>query len=181
MSVEKNRSVVSLTLFLVAFAACGVETTPVAEEQAPLVPAVEAPVQNTPARLTPTENVARLRASKLTQLTELQGPRDVVVAHSLAAPDGTQVEFMMGMVGCGIMVIASGTATVTGGTFEIPYDPASNEFGLEATTLYFRVAGAGACDDANPNVFEAAAPLPGSADLSQAQPSYAGCWLFQNP
>lgn len=193
MSVEKNSNLlrsIAVSLTVLAFAACGVETVPVADEPAqaptqtpaPLIPAVDVQPQkglNQPASIAPVDNVSRLRASKLSTLAQLQPQGDVVIAHSLDVPDGTEVTFMLGMVGCGIMVVASGTVSVTNGTFEIPYDPA-NAFGADSMSLYFRI-GSDPCDETNPNVFEIGAPLPGSVDLSQAQVTYGGCWMFGGP
>lgn len=189
MSVEKNRIFhrIAVSLAVLVFAGCGLEneTVPAAgDEQAPLQPALDAPtkkesVNEGPLRLAPVNDVSRLRASKLGTLAQLQPQGDVVIAHSLDVADGTEVTFMLGMVGCGIMVVASGTASVTNGTFEIPYDPA-NAFGMESMSLYYRI-GSEPCDEANPNVWEIGAPLPGAVDLSTAQVTYGGCWMFGGP
>ncbi|MFT3710792.1 MAG: hypothetical protein QM817_24475 [Archangium sp.] len=177
MSIEKSRNVLIVSVVAVALSACGVGTTPASDgdEQA-LTPAQQQP--QTPAeRLKPTVPVAQLGERPQVQQPRVEAviaSSSVVVAHSLAVPDGTQVQYLLGMSGCGIWVIASGTATVRNGSFEMPFNPAETA-GFESVGLYFRT-GTGPCDE-NTQVYETAAPLPGAVDLSTAQPT-TGCWMF---
>jgi hypothetical protein len=103
---------------------------------------------------------------------------DTVNVHSLAVPDGTEVRYVLGMMGCGISVVAQGAATVHGGAFEIQYDPSLSEFAFGGMSLFFQI-GNEVCDPETTQVYEVPAELPGSVDLSVLpSESFAGCWLF---
>jgi hypothetical protein len=171
MSIEKSRKW-AVAVVVVALVGCGVGPVP-AQLEEPLLRGAEG--EREPVQVSLREEGPDL--GRVALAPSVRPQQSVVSAHSLAAPDGTQVEFMLGMVGCGILVVAQGTATVTGGAFEVPFDPAAAE-GFQQLSLYFRVAD-GACDEQS-QVFEAAAPLPGQVDLSQAQATYADCWVFQH-
>lgn len=165
-------SLLIATLFLTA---CGIESAEPTVQVEPQPLTTELPAQQQPAeeRLQITELTARLRPTQLTPIL------DVVSVHSLAVPDGTRVRYLLGMMGCGISVVSRGTVTVQGGAFDIQYDPALSEFG--AMSLFFQIdeLGTGACDPEASQVYEVAASLPGTVDLSTlpAQ-SFVGCWLF---
>ena len=162
-------SLLTVSLFLTA---CGID---------PAIPAVQADPLVAALPLTPAQT-ERLVVSELTprlQLAQLTAVVDRVSVHSLAVPDGTQVRYLLGMMGCGISVVGKGTATVQGGAFEIPYDPALSEFGV---SLFFQIdqAGTGLCDPETSQVFEVAVALPTSVDLSVLpEQSFIGCWLFE--
>ena len=160
----------SLLAVSLVFTACGIDPAGPAVGEAPLVAAT----QEVPAhaeRLEVTQLTARSRPE------QLQPIADTVVVHSLAAPDGTQVRYLLGLMGCGISVVARGTATVQGGSFTIPYDASLSPFG--SVSLFFTV-GDGACDPEVTQVFEVPASLPGSVDLSTLpDQSFVGCWLFE--
>lgn len=110
------------------------------------------------------------------QPQQLSPALDTVSVHSLAVPDGTQVRYLLGMMGCGISVVAQGSAAVHGGAFEIPYPAELSEFGQ--MSLFFQI-GNEVCDPETTQVYEVAAELPGTVDLSVLPAeSFAGCWLF---
>ena len=160
----------SLLAISLVLTACGIDPVVPAVGEAPLVAATPTPAGH-PERLEVTELTARLRP-----LEQLQPIAQTVVVHSLAAPDGTQVRYLLGMVGCGISVAARGTATVQGGSFTIASDSALSELG--SMSLYFTLGDA-ACDPDATQVFEVPATLPGSVDLStMPAQSFVGCWLF---
>jgi len=165
----------SSLLLMVLVAGCGREDVPAVAQQ-PLAPAQ--PAVREPTGLVddlPFEVVEALPTFR----PQIELPAQPVVrAHSLAVADGTRVEFMLGVVSCGMMVFAQGTASVHGGRFEIPFDDAAAN-GFTTVSLYFRVVpeGGAACDE-TAQVLEAEVALPGSVDLSQAQQTYGGCWLF---
>jgi hypothetical protein len=177
MSIEKSRNLLVVSLTTLALAACGVGTTPVStDDQQALTPVAQQPANPQLEQLRPVTPVSQAAAGpQLEQrLGALQAPSSVVLAHSLNVPDGTQVQYLLGMAGCGLWVIASGTASVTNGSFEVPFNP-DETAGFEAMGLYFHT-GTGACD-ATTQVYGVTAPLPGSVDLSTAQPT-SGCWMF---
>lgn len=156
-----RRSLLLATLFL---AACGLDpAVPAVQDEAPLV--AQAPAVPLPrGELTNAAAPLRLRPELST-----------VQVHSLAAPDGAHVKYLLGMMGCGISVVASGTATVQGGAFSIPYDPARAESWV---SLYFQLDET--CDPETSQVFEVPATLPGTVDLSVLpDSSFTGCWLFE--
>lgn len=169
----------AVLLCVSCFVGCGAEPSSLelAEAETSLQPvaapaaAEEAPSQpRRPFGLRARDGAVSLRAQ----------PGGVVRAHSLAVPDGTRVEFMLGLVGCGMMVVAQDTAVVQGGAFEIPYDPDdAGHFG--DVSLFFRVvpADGAACDEHTQVQLAPNVGLPGAADLSTAEPTYAGCWLFR--
>jgi hypothetical protein len=167
---------ISSLLLMVLVAGCGREDVPAVAQQ-PLAPAQ--PAAREPTGLVddlPFEVVEARPTFRSQSLLPAAQPE--VRAHSLAVADGTQVEFMLGVVSCGMMVVAQGTASVHGGRFEIPFDDAAAN-GFTTVSLYFRVVpeGGAACDE-TAQVLEAEVALPGSVDLSQAQQTYGGCWLF---
>lgn len=158
----------SLLFVVLLFTGCGVERAAGAVED-PLVAAVPSAPAPT-ARLEPHELIAQSRA-----LAQLRPMEETVQVHSLAVPDGTQVRYLLGMVGCGISVLARGTATVQGGAFVIPYDPEAAY--SPSASLYFQLGEV--CDPETSQVFEVGAQLPGAIDLSTLpEQSFAGCWLF---
>jgi hypothetical protein len=167
-----RNTLLAVTLFL---SACGLEAAvpAVGDEPQPLTTQLpdEAAVERPRLQaLTP-----RLRAEHLTPVM------DVVSVHSLALADGTQVRYLLGMLGCGILVAAQGSATVQGGAFEIPYDPALAEFGQLSLFLQFDTLGTGVCDPETSQVYEVPATLPGAVDLSVLpEQSFIGCWLFDS-
>ncbi len=109
---------------------------------------------------------------------ELVPVMDTLSIHSMPVADGTEVRFVLGLMGCGISVVAQGSAQVRGGAFEIQYDPALSEFGQ--MSLFFQI-GSEVCDPETTQVYEVPAQLPGSVDLSVLPTeSFAGCWLFGN-
>ena len=120
--------------------------------------------------------ITQLKPSFLPQ--NLAPVMDTVSVHSLNVPDGTEVRYVLGMMGCGISVVAQGAAAVHGGGFEIQYDPSLSEFGQ--VSLFFQI-GTEVCDPETTQVYEVPAQLPGSVDLSVLpSESFAGCWLFGN-
>lgn len=169
---------ISSLLMVSLLAACGAEDVPAVVDEAPtqvealqptgLVDDLQLEIEDAPHR-------------SFRPQPSLRAGLPVVTAHSLDVPDGTRVEFMLGVVGCGMMVVARDTVVVQGGRFEIPFDPASAD-GFENVSLYFRVVPAenAVCDE-TAQVMEATVSLPGSVDLSQAQQTYGGCWLFERP
>ena len=152
----------SLFALTLSLAACGIDPTiPAVEDEAPLVAATPAP----PLRGEVLNAAAPLR---------LRPQLETVHVHSLSVPDGTQVKYVLGMMGCGISIAARGTATVQGGAFEIPFDPS---FGTGDVSLFFTLAET--CDPETSQVYEVPASLPGSVDLStMPEASFIGCWLF---
>lgn len=167
-----RKSLLTVALF---FTACGMdaELPRRGDETQPLTH--QLPQQQQPAseRLQIQQLTPRLRPQELTPIL------DVVSVHSLAAADGTQVRYLLGMLGCGVSVVASGTATVHGGAFEIQYDPALSEYGQMSLFFQLDTLGTGVCDPETTQVYEVAAQLPGAVDLSVLPAeSFAGCWLF---
>ncbi|MDP1829448.1 MAG: hypothetical protein Q8L48_39645 [Archangium sp.] len=161
----------SLLAVTLSLTACGIDPAVPAVQEAPLAAATPTSRPGTE-RLEFTQLTPRLRP-----VTSLQPALDVVSVHSLAAADGTEVRYLLGMMGCGISVVARGSATVQGGAFEIPYDSTLSEFGQ--MSLFFQVGG-GVCDPETSQVFEVATTLPGIVDLSTLpEQSFAGCWLFE--
>lgn len=167
----------AVMLSLSCFVGCGADPSfepEVAEEEAPLQPVVTEPGPSAP-------QLAVRAPNRPVSLRGLQaGPTATVQVHSLAVPDGTRVEFMLGLVGCGMMVVAQDTAVVHGGAFEIAYDPENvGHFG--DVSLFFRVVpeDGAACDEGTQVKMVHGVTLPGAADLSTAEPTYAGCWLFR--
>ncbi|MFO0600645.1 MAG: hypothetical protein U0228_35380 [Myxococcaceae bacterium] len=158
-----------------ALCGCGVDAEPpaVASDPAPLAPATPAAERIAPRALAPIEQLRPETALGLR-------PSDSKVHFTTSLAEGTQVQFLLGELGCGIMVVAQGTATVHGGGFDVPYDP-DNAQGMSSTTVFFRVATGATCDEASPAVFATQTSLPGVVDLDSAQPTYAGCWLFGTP
>lgn len=151
-------------LLALSLAACGLEPTVPAVQEAPLVaqlPAVPPPIlrgeqlnAGAPVRLRP-------------ELASVQ-------VHSLAAADGTHVKYLVGMMGCGISVVTRGTATVHGGAFTIPSDPSQ---GFEGMSLFLQFGER--CDPESSQVFEV--PVASSIDLSTLpEESFVGCWLFDS-
>lgn len=153
-------SLLTLTLSL---AACGIEpAVPSTQDEAPLVAETPAPPP--------------LRGEWVNAAAPVRLPPVVenVQVHSLAAADGTQVHYLIGVLGCGISVIARGTAIVQGGGFAISLPP-SLEVG--EATLFFTLSET--CDAETNLVYSVAATLPGSVDLSTLpEPESFGCWLF---
>lgn len=171
---------ISSLLLMVLVAGCGREDVPGVSEQ-PLAPAQPAAMQPTGLVDDLQFEVVEAPLPTFRSQSSLRAGQPVVSAHSLAVADGTQVQFMLGVVGCGMMVVAQGTASVQGGSFEIPFDPAAAD-GFTTVSLYFRVVNdeSPACDE-TAQVLEASVALPGTVDLSQAQQTYGGCWLFGSP
>jgi hypothetical protein len=164
------RTTLLAALFLTA---CGMEAQLPrrAEEPQPLTH--EVPHQPASERLQIQQLTPSLRPQELTPVM------DVVSVHSLAAADGTQVRYLVGMMGCGISVVTRGIATVQGGAFEIQYDPSLSQFGQLSLFLQLDLLGTGVCDPETSQVFEVPAQLPGSVDLSVLPAeSFAGCWMF---
>lgn len=162
-----RKSLFAVSLFL---SACGIDPAVPAVQEEAIVEATVAPAE----RVQLTELTPRLRL-----VGELVPAMDVVSVHSLAAPDGTQVRYLLGMLGCGISVVASGTASVQGGAFEVRYDPAMAAYGQLSLFLQIDEAGTGVCDPETSHVYEVPATLPGSVDLSTLpEQSFIGCWLF---
>jgi hypothetical protein len=160
----------SLLAVALCFTACGIDPAVPAMAEAPLIAAMPATAPHTE-RLEVTELTPRFRP-----LTQLRPTTDTVVVHSLAAPDGTQVRYLLGMMGCGITVVARGTASVQGGSFTVPYESTLSQLGEMG--LYFTLGDA-ACDPQTSQVFEVSTSLPGTVDLSTLpEQSFAGCWLF---
>lgn len=160
----------SLLAVTLSLTACGIDPVVPAVQEEPLVAATPVTQPGTE-RLEFTQLTPRIRP-----VTQLQPALDLVSVHSLAAADGTEVRYLLGMMGCGISVVARGSATVQGGSFEIPYDSSLSEFGQ--MSLFFQVGG-GACDPETSQVYEVATSLPGSVDLSTLpEQSFVGCWLF---
>ena len=98
-------SLLAVSLF---FTACGVDPVVPAVQEVALVPATASTAA--PARLEVSELTPRVHL-----LAQLRPAMDTVTVHSLATPDGTQVRYLLGLMGCGISVVARGTATVQGG------------------------------------------------------------------
>lgn len=167
-----RKSLLAVSLFL---SACGVDPAEPAVQEAAILEAQ-------PSKAVPTERL------ELTELTpklrledELVPAMEVVSVHSLAVPDGTQVRYLLGMLGCGISVVASGTASAQGGAFEVPYDPGMAVYGQLSLFLQIDEEGTGVCDPETSQVYEVQATLPGSVDLSTLpEQSFIGCWLFDN-
>jgi hypothetical protein len=140
-----------------------------------------------PQELTHQEPTTQQPASERLQITQLTPSflpqqlvplMDTLSIHSMPVADGTQVRYLLGMMGCGISVVAQGSAQVRGGAFEIQYDPALSEFGQ--MSLFFQI-GSEVCDPETTQVYEVPAQLPGSVDLSVLPAeSFAGCWMFGN-
>lgn len=153
-------SLLTLTLSL---AACGIDpAVPALQDEAPLVTETPAPPP--------------LRGELVNAAAPVRLPLVVenVQAHSLAAADGTQVHYLIGVMGCGISVIARGAATVQGGAFAIPLPP-SLEVG--EASLFFTLGET--CDAETNLVYSVGATLPGSVDLSTLpEPEPFGCWMF---
>ena len=169
----------SLLAVAVFFTACGVDADLPrrGDESAPLT-------HQEPASQPPASERLEIRQLQPAQqlrpnFDEVLPALDTVRVHSLNVPDGTQVRFLLGMMGCGISVVAQGAAAVHGGAFEIQYDPALSEYGQ--VSLFFQLGG-GVCDPETTQVYEVAAQLPGSVDLSVLPAeSFVGCWLFDGP
>ena len=91
-------SLLAVSLFLTA---CGVESPePAFQEEAPLVAQQPA---STAERMEIRELTPQVRPSQLVPLG------DLISVHSLDVPDGTQVRYVLGMLGCGISVVGRGT------------------------------------------------------------------------
>lgn len=102
--------------------------------------------------------------------------------NGVAAADGQRVRYLLGVVSCGLFIVARGEATVQGGQFQLPFQPQSAAEWLGPVSLYLSLdANAdGACDEAD-TFLEVSnlTPSPGlQVDASGAQATYAGCWMF---
>lgn len=155
----------SLLVAALSLAACGLDpAVPVVQEEPLVAQLPEAPPPVLRGELLKASAPLRLRP----ELVNVQ-------VHSLSAPDGTRVRYLLGMMGCGIWEVARGEASVQGGAFTIPADPSAS---MEGLSLYFQLGDT--CDPETSQVFEVPASLPGSVDLSTLPAeSFTGCWLFE--
>lgn len=159
-----RRSIVSFSLLLLAACGVGPESySPSTASEAPLTPSG---VEGATLSLAPLP------------LQRLRSDQPEVLVHSLAAPDGAEVHYLLGVMSCGLFIVAQGTATVHGGTFVVPYEAAAAG-NFEQVSLYFQVTAPGERCQADEPVLEVQTALPASIDLSVVpEPGYAGCWLF---
>ncbi len=159
-------SLLAVSLFL---AACGIESAePALQEEAPLV--AQQPASTTE-RMEIRELTPQVRPSQLVPLAGL------INVHSLDVPDGTQVRYVLGMLGCGISVLGRGTATVQGGAFDISFEPDPAPFG--GLSLFVQFDQAGTCDPETSTVYEVGVSESGTVDLSVLpENTFGGCWVF---
>ncbi|MDP2270657.1 MAG: hypothetical protein Q8K32_07965 [Archangium sp.] len=149
--------------------ACGIESPePALQEEAPLVAQQPAPTNE---RMEIRELTPQVRPSQIAPLGGLIG------VHSLDVPDGTQVRYVLGMLGCGISVVGRGTATVHGGAFDIAFEPDPAPFG--GLSLFIQFDPAGTCDPETSTVYEVGVSESGTVDLSVLpENTFGGCWVF---
>lgn len=161
-------SLLAVSLFL---AACGIEATePALQEEASLIAQTPEPTP-VPERMEIRELTPGLRLSQIVPLAGL------VSVHSLAVPDGTQVRYVLGMMGCGIWVVGRGSATVHGGAFELAFEPDPAPFG--GLSLFVQIDGATTCDPETSEVYEVPVSEAGGVDLSVLPENpFGGCWVF---
>jgi len=127
------------------------------------------------------------RVGETVQQVAMQAPRSVQAQPTLhvrdvAAPDGTRVQYLLGLLSCGILTIAQGEATVRNGRFELPYDAQlAQDWNNLELFLHVDTENDGVCDDTDTVLqLDQVTVAPGATvDASGAAPSYVGCWLFQ--
>ena len=159
-------SLLTVSLLLTA---CGIESPERAlQGEAPLV------------AQQPTPSTERIEIRELTpqlRLSQIVPPGGLVGVHSLDVPDGTQVRYLLGMMGCGISVLSRGTATVHGGAFDIAFEPDPEPFG--GLSLFLQFDDIGTCDPDTSTVYEVPVSELGTVDLSVLpEASIGGCWVF---
>lgn len=89
-----------------------------------------------------------------------------------AATTGQRVQWVLGLMSCGFMEQARGEALVSGDAVQVPAPEGW-------ARLYLRVGGVTCTDD--DAFLEADVAADGTASLSQATPTYLGCWFFETP
>lgn len=125
-----------------------------------------------------TVDVAHFAKTQVIQpiLALQQAPGVTVSASGLSVSDGTTVHAVTAIVGCGYMVMSSGSATAQGGAAIVSL-PAPKEDGYGTQVFLFADAnGNGTCDSETEAVFQAELPSGTTSVSIDATATPAASW-----
>lgn len=180
---------------LLSFLGCGIESTELTLSEDPRLapqPAAPQPAATRPEteQISPQPISMRLDLPGVPSLVvpdqhtapvALSVPVVPIGVHSLAVPDGTQVRFMVGMMGCGVRMLSEGTAVAYEGSFDIALTPEDPErpFFFGGLILFVQIGDVSSCDPATSEVYEVPVGEWGEVDLSGLSAiTPAPCWAF---